>query len=114
MSQIAIKRKKKFGRGLYANQNIKPDSIIEISEIIIFPPSQTKIAESTILGAYVYDYKKGSALALGLGSLFNHKDDPNVDYFFFNDKLYFRTNRLIKKGEQLFIDYGYDPTAKKK
>lgn len=112
MSQIATKRKKKYGRCLYANKHIKAETIIEISELIIFPKDETKRVEKTTLGAYVYDYKGGVALALGVGSLFNHSTEPNVDYFFFNDKLYFRTNRLIRKGEQLFIDYGYDPTAK--
>ena len=49
-------------------------------------------------------------LVLGYGSLYKHSDKPNLDYAY-NPKsrqMYFITNRPIKLGEDLTINYGAD------
>lgn len=52
------------------------------------------------------------ALALGLGSLFNHSDQPNVS-FKLNTQQYtieYTTFRPIQQGEELCIFYGHQAT----
>jgi len=50
------------------------------------------------------------AIVLGYGSLYRHSDKPNLDYAYNakNRQMYFITNRFIKVGEELTINYGAD------
>jgi SET domain-containing protein len=66
----------------------------------------------TILNCYVFEWNnhEKSAIALGYGSLFNHSSKKNVTYKNnYRDKtIDFVATRNIKKGQQLFINYGYN------
>lgn len=58
---------------------------------------------------YVFNGKDGvKFLALGLGSLFNHSNNPNIDYRLDQDKqvISFFAAREIGCGEELCIFYG--------
>jgi len=50
------------------------------------------------------------ALALGLGSLFNHSETPNVSYTLdtFTESIRYTTTKLIDSGDELFIFYGHN------
>lgn len=112
MSNLIIKNTKKYGRGLYATRNFKKGEIIEISPVVIVEKSDVHTIEATVLNLYVFEWNKNtSALALGNGSLFNHSRRSNVSYMnsFRTKEIVFVTTKNIKKGQQLFIDYGYDP-----
>ena len=52
-----------------------------------------------------------SCVALGWGSLYNHSDQPNAAYHEVRhrNQMEFVALRDIKKGEQIFIDYDWDP-----
>lgn len=83
-------------------------------EVIVLNQKDTKIVDQTILGSYIYDLGRGkSAIALGFGSLFNHNVNANVDYEIEirNNRIMIKytANRSILPGEQLFINYGYNP-----
>lgn len=109
MTKIEVKVAKKYGRGLYATKNIKKGEIVESSPVI--EVSGLDVTQTT-LNMYVFEWKQGSsAIALGLGSLFNHSNHTNVTYalFFGNKTIVFIATKDIKKGSQLFINYGYDP-----
>jgi len=116
---IEIRTTKKYGRGLYANKDIKAGELIESSPIIILEQEDTagKYLEQEdtagkYLELYVYIWKGNKeCLALGFGSLFNHKEKSNIDYSCnYKDKcMEYWANSNIRKGSQLFIDYGYDP-----
>lgn len=106
---LYIKQTKKLGRGVYSTTAIKANTLIESSPILLIPHEE--FDTSSILDLYVYKYNKTTAaLALGLGSLFNHSDTPNVIYQvnYKTNCIEFMTNVDIKKNTQLFIDYGYD------
>ncbi len=108
---IHVKKTKTMGRGIFATIAIAKGTIIEISQVIVMP--QKEIRRNTVLERYVFDLDDDNCgVALGLGSLFNHSDKRhNVEYAYDADLqiMYFTTTRDVKKGEQLFIDYGYDP-----
>lgn len=108
---IKIKQTKKYGRGLFAAEDIPMNTVIEISELIIIPDlKEDKLLSKTKLKHYLYLFGEGSALALGYGSLFNHSKEPNIVWKMNvrRKKIIFKTKRPIKKGEQFFINYGYD------
>ena len=48
------------------------------------------------------------AVVLGYGMIYNHSSEANVDFDLdYNDFVFkYTTNQSIKKGEELFINYG--------
>lgn len=108
-----IKVHKKMGRGLFATKKIKAGTVVEVSPVIVFDKVEGYFHTNTLMNHYVYSWgnKGESALALGHGSLFNHSSEANVNYKtnLRAKTITFWAERDIEKGEQLFIDYGYDP-----
>ncbi|KAF8310830.1 protein methyltransferase [Clavulina sp. PMI_390] len=104
------------GRGVYANSPIPAGTLIEVSPVLIFHREEyTTHGQHTLLDSYTFiwrDQRKGGekawALALGLGSLFNHSATPNVSYIrdYATMSIRYTTSRSITPGEQLFISYG--------
>ncbi len=96
-----------MGRGVFCDYlYIENGSIIETSPVLLV------LATETGLDSYIFEWTtKYNALALGFGSLFNHSTSPNVDYKLCKkDKtIKFYANKGISEGEQLFINYGYEP-----
>lgn len=110
---LEVKKDSTMGRGIFATMDIPINTVIEVSDIIVFSKKDSKLIKDSkmILNKYVYYYTKHkAALALGLGSLFNHSKKSNVEYIVKKEKIYFISTKKVKRGEQLFIDYGYDPT----
>lgn len=101
------------GRGVYASKNIRKGEVIENCELLLIkkhelPPS---------LESYVYEYSsKMVALALGVGSLFNHSDEPNAEFFFDEGKnhLLIRAIKKIPSNQEITINYGYDEELKRR
>ena len=92
---------KNFGRGVFATRYIKNGEKIEIS-----PTIQVDTVDG-VLKNYIFGRGGKHYVAFGCGSMFNHSDDPNVDWSF-NDRndIIFVANKPIKKNEQLMINYG--------
>ena len=106
---IRIKNTKNMGRGLFASENIKKGALIHVSELLKIPLEEVVMCPT--IEKYVFGYsKRFSVMALGLGSLFNHCSEPNVEawhgYRDDREVMEFRTMCAIKKGQQLLIDYG--------
>ncbi len=111
---IDVKNTKKMGRGLFATQNIKANT--KVHEAYFIKAKDEDINLCPEVAKYVFGYsKKYSVICLGLGSLFNHSDEPSVEAFFSKNEngeiMEFWSNRDIKKGEELFISYGGDNYA---
>lgn len=113
---VDIKKFGKMGRGLVANRKIKKGTVIEESPVIVLDDDDWSSLGRTVLNLYWFLWNEtgnehGVCLALGVGSLFNHSDKPNTVYKanFKTKTLIFKATRDIKKGEQLFVNYGYDP-----
>ncbi|WFD43261.1 tRNA-specific adenosine deaminase subunit tad3 [Malassezia psittaci] len=102
------------GRGVFASKNIARDIVVEVSPVLLFDPTEYRDhGKYTVLDSYTFVWEKrekGStmALALGLGSLFNHSCNPNISYEL--DKsahcIRYRTAREISAGDELCISYG--------
>lgn len=109
---LKVKKTRNLGRGVFTTTSIKKGQQVELSPLVVIEkPKDSKIIENTNLGRYTYAYKKTSAIALGLGSLFNHSGKPNLEWKILekSSEVLFWADRDIAAGEQLFINYGYDP-----
>lgn len=93
------------GRGVFTEQDIPKDSLVEISPVIEI------IDTDEITTKYIYLSSENTKkyLALGYAGLYNHSDNPNVlsKVNPSNKTIEVKCLRDIKKGEELFINYGY-------
>lgn len=107
---LTVKNFKGMGRGLVATQDIKKGTVIEVSHVLVFSKFDYA-SDSDLLSRYFYAWKDEAALALGYGSLFNHSDTENVTWTcnYKKNTITYKTTKVVKKGEQLFLNYGYNP-----
>jgi len=111
--KVEIRHAKGMGLGVFAIKNIKEGELIERCPVIRIPKDQFDIIKCSMLNDYMYVAESNGVeagkLCLGYGSLYNHSDNPNIEWRGVNARyMDFHTVRNIKKGEQLFIHYGDD------
>lgn len=98
------------GRGVFTREVIPKNTLVEISPILLFTKEEyASHGKYTVLDHYTYCWSSGSyALALGLGSMFNHDSQPNVGFIRDMDKnlIKYVSLRQIEKEEELCISYG--------
>ena len=99
------------GRGVYTTQDIPSSTLIHISPVILFAvqDSDASSCYHSVLKEYTYNWTNGcQALALGLGSMFNHSWNHNVG--FVRDiklgVLKYYTIRDVTADSELCINYG--------
>jgi len=99
------------GRGVFAKQLIRKGEIFERAPVILIPAREWESIERTVLFNYCYGWGEDSALALGLGSLFNHSYQPNAIYTrrFEEQVIDYRALRDINLDEEITINYNGDP-----
>lgn len=110
---LEIKVSSEMGRGVYATEDIGPGVIVEKCEILALSELDTDQVNSTDLQFYTFKLDESrDCLVLGNGEIYNHDDKPNVSYTIIqvNNRpiMLFMSRVSIKKGEQLFINYGED------
>ena len=69
------------------------------------------VGRHTVLDQYTFKWRGGRmALALGLGSLFNHSETPNVSYTLDSstESIRYTTTKLIQPGDEMCIFYGHN------
>ena len=96
------------GNGVFAGKAFKKGEIVEIAPII--KDTNDNWGHGNQIANYTTTSDENSAsLTLGYGSLYNHSNDNNLDYYSgSNDTFIFIANRPIKKNAELFISYGED------
>ncbi|KAF7365315.1 Histone lysine methyltransferase set7 [Mycena venus] len=112
-----VKTSEGKGRGIFAAHAIPKQTVVESSPVLLLGKKEyEQHGRFTILDHYTFKWKNGSmALALGLGSLFNHSNSPNVSYTIdsANDLIHYTTTRNVEQDEELCIYYGsnlwFDP-----
>jgi SET domain-containing protein len=104
-----------MGRGIIAERDIKRGEVITNCELLVLSPEDTIKVNETDLKWYTFTFNAETSqdcLVMGDGEIFNHDDDANVLYGLieFNGRklMRFQACRDIRRGEQLFIDYGAD------
>ncbi|KAG7088554.1 hypothetical protein E1B28_012536 [Marasmius oreades] len=98
------------GRGVFASQAIRQGTLIEISPVLFFSKDEYE-KQYAVLDHYTFQWKDGRiALALGLGSLFNHSNKPNVSYTLDSDteSISYHTAHDVEPNEELLIFYDHE------
>lgn len=111
--KVKIGKSEKLGiRGILAAANFKAGETIEVCPIIPLEPDDWDKIKNSILYYYYFDWEDDRyALPLGYGALYNHSFEPNAKYEFDepNGNLIFIALKNIKEGEEITINYNYDP-----
>jgi uncharacterized protein len=80
---LYIKESNKKGRGVFSKQNIIKGAVIETCLLIVMPDVDYDFSSFTIVNDYCFRFDKGEnqiAIAMGFGSLYNHKCPANADH----------------------------------
>lgn len=115
---ITVAHSKNRGKGVFATEKIKANTIIEISPVLVFSEKESRDAEKTLLYNYLFEWGnnvKRRALGLGYISIYNHSYKANCLYEmdFVHNTITIQTIKDIKAGEELFINYNADPNDEK-
>jgi SET domain-containing protein len=106
-----MKNTDKYGRGIFANRDIKKGEFIEEAPVIVVPEKEWKLMRKSILTNYVFRWDEDKAIALGYGSLYNHSYTPNARYYsnIENHSIDFYAREDIKENEEITVNYNGDP-----
>ena len=110
---LFVERTAKKGKAVFTNERIAAGTVIEISPVIVMSLEDRKYLDKTLLHDYIFEWGKHKdkcCMALGLIPIYNHSYQSNCEYFmdFDDDTISVKTVRLIKKGEELTINYNGD------
>lgn len=98
------------GRGVFTRKKIKPETVIEISPVIVMSNNERKLIDQTLLHDYIFvwgDNEDQCCMALGYIPVYNHSYQSNCEYFmdYDDNTMFIKTVRAIRPGEELTINY---------
>lgn len=101
------------GRGVFTNVDLKKNTIIEISPVIVMSKKDRAHIDQTLLHDYIFewgDQHNQCCMALGYVPLYNHSYRSNCEYEmnFKKQVITIKTIKAIKAGEELTINYNGD------
>ncbi|RYG41942.1 MAG: SET domain-containing protein-lysine N-methyltransferase [Chitinophagaceae bacterium] len=101
------------GKGVFTNEVIPPNIIVEISPVIVMSAEERKFLDQTKLHDYIFIWGADNSqccMALGYIAIYNHSYASNCEYFmdFEDSTMMVKTVREIKAGEELTINYNGD------
>jgi uncharacterized protein len=105
------------GRGVFTSKKIYKDDVIEVCPVIVMKVGDIELLDKTTLYDYYFLWEdeendlKTCAIALGLGSMYNHTAPSNADYQMDteHDTIDIIAVRNIEAGEEITINYHGDP-----
>jgi uncharacterized protein len=101
------------GRGVFTNQAIDANTVIEIAPVIVMSAEERTLLDATKLHDYIFEWGETAAecaMALGWIPVYNHSAGSNCEYFmdFENETMFVKTVQPIAAGEELTINYNGD------
>lgn len=97
------------GRGVFALEPIRAGDVVEVAPVMVVAAAEIEALNRTSLRDHWYGWGEDGDAAVGLGhaSLYNHSDDPTLEYAAHEviDALVMTARRDIWPGEELTIDY---------
>jgi uncharacterized protein len=110
LSYLQIKNTKNKGRGVFTNQEIAEDTIIEVAPVIIMSNEDRVHLDKTLLHDYIFEWGHNTNLccmALGYIPIYNHSYKSNCIYIMDYDKntIIIKSIATIKKNQELTINY---------
>merc|ERR1712060_398519 len=93
------------GKGVFSMCRIAKGEILEVCPVfrLTWPAGELMDDYAMHFGA-----EPGLVLPLGLGAVYNHRVNPQVEYFYDpeTEMVVYWASQDIEVGEELFIDYG--------
>jgi SET domain-containing protein len=110
LSCLYIDETAQKGRGVFTNESIPLDTVLEIAPVIVMSLDERKLLDQTLLHDYIFlwgEKEDRCAMALGWIPVFNHSYQSNCEYFmdFEGDAMFVKTIRAVDAGEELTINY---------
>ena len=107
------------GRGVFTDEDIAADTIIEIAPVIVMSKDDRKLLDQTLLHDYIFEWgnqQQQCCMALGYVPVYNHSYRSNCEYEMDYEAqlITITTVHFIKKGEELYINYNGDWNDEKK
>ena len=101
------------GRGMFTNEVILADTIIEVAPVIVMSAADRKLLDKTLLHDYIFEWgtdKTQCCMALGFVPIYNHSYNSNCEYFmdYSTNTIMLKTVKNIEAGEEVFINYNGD------
>ena len=102
------------GRGVFTQNKLLADEVIEIAPVIIMTGEERKLLDQTLLHDYIFEWQPGGAdmccMALGWVPIYNHSYESNCEYFmdYEDQTILIKAVRNIAAGEELTINYNGD------
>ena len=94
------------GRGVFAEKDFKQGEVIEVCPLITDYKKnfeKSKIKDYTFKSKFKPDQE---VIVFGMCSMYNHSDNFNVAHNQDPENMIFTAARDIKKGEELYVNYG--------
>ena len=116
---IYVTNKEKKGRGVFTKRDLKKNTIIEVSPVIVMSKKERYFLDQTLLHDYIFEWGEDESqccMALGYVPLYNHSYESNCEYEmnFKKEMITIKTVCDIAAKEELFINYNGDWNNKKK
>jgi len=110
---LVIKNTGGKGRGIFTENFIPAETIIELSPVIVMPKEDRIHLDKTLLHDYIFEWgadKTQCCMALGLVPVYNHSYESNSEYFmdYETEMIMIKTVRDVAAGEELSINYNGD------
>jgi SET domain-containing protein len=118
-SKVQVRTSSVHGYGVFANERIDKGELIEESKLLRLA-WRSKYHHDPTLNNYVWANQACKCrecethgyvryIALGLGSLYNHSDEPNSiqKLDFAKEVMCVQAHREILPGEEIFVNYGH-------
>ena len=101
------------GRGIFTNELILANTIIEIAPVIVMPAADRILLDKTLLHDYIFEWgtdKTQCCMAVGMVPIYNHSYNSNCEYFmdYSTETIMLKTVKNIEKDEEVFINYNGD------
>lgn len=102
-----------MGRGVFTSEKLKAGMVVEIAPVIVMTQSDRRFIDQTLLHDYIFEWgdeRSQCCMALGYVPVYNHSYKSNCEYEmdYDNALITIKTVRVIKAGEELFINYNGD------
>ena len=111
-SKIYIDKSPVHGWGVFAKEDITEGEIFEECPVFTLPIKKGEV--SSLFIDYRFNWPQGDeweeqVLPFGYGGLYNHHENANAYWIsnLENKTFQFISHREIKKGDEIFIWYGY-------
>ena len=117
-ASIIIKKTGRKGRGVFTRDTLETGTVVEIAPVIVMSKQDRVLIDQTLLHDYIFEWgasQQECCMSLGYVPLYNHSFQANCNYemHFNRETITITTNREIKAGEELFINYNGDWDNKK-